>query len=37
VTGDEAAERAMEGVRELRKSFAKEGVKAFVVPCEAMT
>lgn len=36
-TDDETAGRLLEGVRELRKSLAREGVKAFVIPCEEAT
>ena len=36
-TDEDTAGRLLEGVRELRKSRAREGVKAFVIPCEEAT
>jgi len=37
VTDDETARKVLDGVRELRKRLSKEGVKAFLLPCEDMT
>ncbi len=34
---DEQAQKVLEGVRTLRQTLGHEGVKAFVVPLEAMT
>ncbi len=35
--GDEQAKQLLDGVRELRKRLGKEGVKAFLLPCEDVT
>ena len=34
---DVPAVKVMDGVRELRKQFGPEGVKAFLLPCEEVT
>lgn len=34
---DEQAEKVLEGVRHLRKTLGREGVKAFLIPLEAVT
>ena len=36
-TDEETAGRLMEAVRGLRERLAREGVKAFVIPCEEVT
>jgi len=36
-TDDEKAEKLLEGTKRLRETIGKEGVKAFVLPVEAMT
>lgn len=36
-TDDDTAAKLLEGVRELRQRLSKEGVKAFVLPCEEAT
>jgi nitrogen regulatory protein PII len=36
-TGEEAADKIMQGIRELRKRLAKEGVKAFMWEIEEIT
>jgi len=37
VTDDPTAENLLASVRKLRERFAREGVKAFLLPCEEMT
>jgi len=37
VIDEEAAEKIVEGVRKLRERLAREGIKAFVIPCEGVT
>lgn len=37
LTDEATAGRLMEGVRKLRKRLAREGIKAFVIPCEEVT
>ena len=37
VTGEKEAGKLLDGVRELRKRLSKEGVKAFLLPCEEVT
>lgn len=37
VTDDDKAESLLESIRELRNELAKEGVKAFLLPCEEVT
>ncbi|KQC16416.1 MAG: hypothetical protein APR56_07430 [Methanosaeta sp. SDB] len=34
---DEQARKLLEGIRELRKRLGREGVKAFMLPCEDVT
>ena len=37
VTDDRITDDLLAGVRKLREQFAREGVKAFVLPCEEVT
>lgn len=37
VVDDEMTPRILDGIRALRASVAREGVKAFVLPCEEVT
>jgi nitrogen regulatory protein PII len=37
VTDEETAKRALQGVRKLRETLSREGIKAFVIPCEEVT
>jgi len=37
VTDGDTAGKLLDGVRELRKRLSKEGIKAFLLPCEEMT
>lgn len=37
VMDDEQARRALDAVREMRDRLGREGIKAFILPCEEMT
>lgn len=37
VTDDETSRAILEGIRELRRHLSREGIKAFVLPCEEVT
>ncbi|NLW50153.1 MAG: hypothetical protein GXY85_04825 [Candidatus Brocadiaceae bacterium] len=37
VTDEDTARKVLDGIRELRTRLAREGVKAFLLPCEEVT